>query len=78
MFLYNQVSFNSIIVRHLFDKFFPLSPHRFAERKSRGRRLAIGWQATAPTCQPIADRLPRDFCLSKTQWIIGFNAGLLG
>ena len=25
------------------------------------------------TCQPIADRLLRDFCARKTRWIIGFT-----
>ena len=36
--------------------------HRvFQTRKSRGGQSAIGWQAAAPACQPIADRPPRDF-----------------
>ena len=42
----------------------------FQTRKSRGGRSAIGWQAAAPACQPIADRPPRDFRVWKTLWII--------
>lgn len=37
----------------------------FQTRKSCARLAPIVWQASAPACQEIADRLPRDFRVWK-------------
>lgn len=36
-----------------------------------GGRPAIGWQTTAPGCQPIANRPHSDLRVRKLLWIIG-------
>jgi len=56
-------------------------PQRFVMRKSQWARLAIGHQACAAACQPIANRPPRDFHGRKNDVdnrFYGLTTGLTG
>jgi len=65
-------NFNPIHVNPLLKADYP---QHFSEAKSRGGRLAIGWQATAPAGQPICIGRHAIFA-SKTLWIIGIKKNL--
>jgi len=48
-------------------------PQRFRMQKLRCGRSAIGRHVTAPVCQLITHRPPRDFRVCKTLRILGIN-----
>jgi len=49
----------------------PITDCVYLTQKSRGERLAIGWQAIAATCVSIANRPLRNFRVRKKLWMIG-------
>lgn len=51
---------------------------RFLTRKSRGRRLAISWQASAEVRLQIANRSLCDFRVRNILQKIRFNVGSTG